>query len=221
MNNKMKLVIPRNLNNHNSENYSLKKLWLHPENIKYNKIQIYYAVRTLEPVTNISELLKNNLKVLDFVDDFMTDFSDPYFAKAIECDTNVLQGLHKINKDFIISTAVEIIKNPGLLDSKFGYDFYGNVEKIETAPKTIDDGAFSDGHYQPEKLFLSNQTYWKPLEVSVDFNKRSVYNRLTDGPEQGYTPTNVRLYEVFKRNYAPLNDTRLEEHTAYPSRLGY
>ncbi len=219
----MSLVIPKSLNNVQSEKYTLKKLWLHPDNIKYNKIQIYYAVKALEKKNGgfkISSLLKDNLRVLEFVDDFMHDFSDPYFAQKMDRKGDVLIGLHEANKDFIISTARELIANPGLLDEKFGYNFYGSVERIETAPKTIDDGAFIGGHYQPEKLFMSNECYWKPLEVAVDFTKRSVYNRLTDGPEQGYTGTNVRLYEVFKRNYAPL-DNRAEELTTYPSRIGY
>lgn len=216
----MRLVIPKSLNNAKSEKYTLKKLWLHPDNIKYNKVQIYYGVRTLDTQKNIAALLKDNLKVLDFVDDFMSDFSDPYFANKMDCNKNVLFGLHEANKEFIISTSREIISNPGLLDENYGYNFYGEVEKIETAPKTIDDGAFTGGYYQPEKLFASKMNYWQPLDVSIDFTKCSVYNRLTDGPEQGYTGTNVRLYEVFKRNYAPL-DNRAEELTAYPSRMGY
>lgn len=216
-----KLLVPNSLNKETSYNYTLKKLWLHPDNIRYNKIQIIFAIKCYN--IDLYPLLKSNISVLSFVDDYMSDFSDPYFADEFNKNhKNVLNALHSANKKFIITTAKEIINNPGILDSDYGYNFYGDLEKLDSGNKEIDNSAFADGRYQPEALFLNRkQTYWKPLNVEVDFTKRGVYNRLTGGAEQNYQDTNARLYEVYKRNYAPLNDTRLEEKTAYPSRLGY
>jgi len=213
---KMKLVVPvefRRL----PEYYSLKKLWIHEKNIHYVKIQIIYAVHRLKP--SVSELLQRNLSILKFVDEYMAEYSCPELNRSHE---NTLGALHYLNKTFILQTAQEIANNPNVLNPEYGYDFETGFSKITLGEKCIDAGAFADGTYHPEALFTqcsqnAKSPYWQPLEVSVDFSKPSVYNRLqTDAGDF----TQIRPWESYKRFYAD-PDHHYSERTTIPGPLGY
>ncbi len=229
----MSLLIPDIFKNDSFKKADLEKLWLHPQNINYNKAQIVYAVKTIAPHSNINCLLNANKHMLGFINSYMHDPQTlennrlSYLVnKTVNVDNSLL-NLHNANKAFILDVATEIINNPNILDPNFGYEIgTRKVVKLPEKNKTIDEAVFIDGHYAPENLFLNKRsTYWRPLEVKFNPWERSPGNKYTgsfiDSQTGKPNVQNYNLYEVVQRHYAPLDHNYLEEKTEIPKRLGY
>ena len=233
----MDLLVPKIFKCSKYINTDIEKLWLHPENIKYNKIQITFAVKALQVSgSGLYDLLHNNIGVLYFVDSYMSDFSvmehnrlsiyalQPHLQKKI--NRNTVLALHDLNKNFILDTANEIIKNPNLINVDYNYDLdTERVVMFGTQNKIIDESAFIDG-YKPENLFLNkNSAQWRPYEVKFNPWQRGPGNKYTGSHTDAQTGKpnveNYNLYERVQRFYAPLDHAYLEEKTAIPKRMEY
>ena len=171
--------------------YSLRKLYLEPENIRYVKVQVLYA---LKKMTNF----KITMCQLKFLDDYM------FYQKLKESDESILLQLHRANKEVILSTANQISSEPNMIDEKYDKEFgimpRKNYEYSEYS--------FRGGSWHPEDLFMENipnrkTNYWDDREVYFT-------------PRNGVQP-----YEVFKRHYAEIENNTEDRRTEIPRPVYY
>lgn len=184
MQQKTKLVIPKQYYKNNSG--TVEKLYKDPINLKYIKCQIYFAVCHMQ-CTGARDLIKENPRLLDFIDDFVLE------QNIIDRKMDKLHMLHKLNTEFIIETAKQICSDPQLLV---------NIEG--TGEYEITDYSFRGGVYHPEDIFMESSAnrragYFKEYNVSFDPNVRSAGNKFRNEDGTGW---DVNPYEIYRRNYS-------------------
>jgi len=181
------------------ENNTVYKLWLHPENIRYVKAQIIYALEDLEIENHIvSRILKNHPEKLKFIDTMMRT-STPTPNR----DLNILQQLHNENVDIIFKTSELIYDEPAIINEEF--DRIGEDGKPEYGEYSLTAYSFRGGQYHPEDIFMESSAnrgrkYWNDLTIEIDPSKRGPANKWKDE----VNPYSFNPYRVHGRHLAPM-----------------
>lgn len=194
------LMVPPRFKKNPATGYSVYKLFLNPENIRYVKAQIIFAVEDLENKEshNVSHILRTDPKKLDFVDDIMK-------TRVIkDCkELSVLQNLHNENVDIIFSTSELINEEPAIINEEF--DRIGDDGKPEYGEHSYTAYSFRGGQWHPEDIFMESaanrkKAYWADTEVSITPSERGPANKWTDE----VNPYPFNPYRVHPRHYAPM-----------------
>jgi hypothetical protein len=195
---------------------SIYRYYWHPENIRYIKAQIIFAISDMEEENNsISGMLRADPKKLDYLDDMIrtqTVLEDYRLPLKMQ--------LHNKNIDMIFRTAKQIHDEPALLDEKF--DRIGDSGEPEYSEYGYSAYSFRGGQYHPADIFTESranrkQAYWVPLEVKWNPWERGPGNHWTD--EANPLPFNP--YEVKRRFVAPVEPNHEDRRVQIPKKIPY
>jgi hypothetical protein len=166
---------------------NLKGLFLSPENRRYLARQVYLLITHEEFVRrNIYDLVgreiaSNTVKLRlmtfrtkrQFLEQCIPQMMEVHvlpYAEEIMINNPVMQ-LHRVNNDFMLNTARNIIQNPDMLVPRF-YDINPETGVDESQTEyDFTSASYADGTWHPEHLFTNSAAnkrsgYWTPLDVS-------------------------------------------------------
>jgi hypothetical protein len=195
---------------------NIYKYYWHPENIRYIKAQIIFAIENMEKENHaISGILRREPHKLDFLDN---EIRKQTVLEQYELPLK--SRLHNKNVEMIFRTSQQLYNEPSMISDIF--DRLGDDGEPEYSNYGLSAYSFRGGQYHPEDIFMESVTnrkkkYWEPLDVEFNPWKRGPGNHWTDE----VNPLPFNPYRVHNRFFAPVEKNCEDRRVNIPTRLPY